>query len=191
MLRERALGETLWESLLPERLRDLPAELARVDGLLEQDRFLAPFRSRLTATTGRPTIPMETYLRLMYLKHRYGLGYETLVREVADSITWRRFCRIALDGRVPDATTLMKLTRRLGPELVDELNDAVLGLAVERRVLRSRRLRVDTTAVESDTRHPTDSGLCAHAASRVGRAVRRVQAAGLATRTRVRDRRRA
>ena len=87
------------------------------------------------------------------------MGYETLAGEVADSITWRRFCRIALDGRVPDPTTLMKLTRRLGPELVDELNDALLGLAVERRVLRSRRLRVDTTVVESDTRHPTDSGL--------------------------------
>jgi transposase, IS5 family len=191
MLRERALGETLWEAVLPAELRELPAELGRIDALLDEDRFLAPFRSRLTATTGRPTIPMETYLRLMYLKHRYGLGYETLVREVADSVSWRRFCRIGLDGRVPDPTTLMKLTRRLGPELVDELNDALLGLAVERRVLRSRRLRVDTTVVESDTRHPTDSGLCAHAASRVGRAVRRVQAAGLATRTRMRNRRRA
>jgi IS5 family transposase len=34
---------------------------------------------------------METYLRLMFLKFRYRLGYETLCREVADSITWRRF----------------------------------------------------------------------------------------------------
>src|SRR5437870_9600342 len=75
---------------------------------------MAPFRSRLTATTGRPTIPVETYLRLMYLKHRYGLGYETLCKEVADSFTWRRFCRIALAGRVPDPSTLMKLTKRLG-----------------------------------------------------------------------------
>jgi IS5 family transposase len=56
------------------------------DEVLDDDRFMAPFRSRLTATIGRPTVPAETYLRLMYLKHRYGLGYETLCKEVADSL---------------------------------------------------------------------------------------------------------
>jgi transposase, IS5 family len=74
MLRERAIGESLWEAVLPVGLRELPAELGKVDAVLEDDRFLAPFRSRLTARVGRPTIPIETYLRLMYLKHRYGLG---------------------------------------------------------------------------------------------------------------------
>src|SRR3954453_3804778 len=118
MLRERGPGESLWEAVLPEELRVLPAELAAVDAVLAEDRFMAPFRVRLTATIGRPTIPIETYLRLMYLKHRYGLGYETLCKEVADSFTWRRFCRIALDGRVPDPSTLMKLTKRLGSELL-------------------------------------------------------------------------
>jgi transposase, IS5 family len=113
--------------------------------MLDDDHFLAPFRSRLTARIGRPTLPIETYLRLMYLKHRYGLGYETLCKEVTDSFTWRRFCRIGIEGRVPDPTTLMKLTKRLGPELVEELNAELLGLAVERKVLRSRRLRVDTS----------------------------------------------
>jgi IS5 family transposase len=114
----------------------------------------------------------------MYLKYRYGLGYETLCREVADSFTWRRFCRIAIDGRVPDPSTLMKLTKRLGSELVDELNAGLLSLAVERKVLRSRRLRVDTTMVEADIRSPTDSGLCAHAVSRLTRLGRRIKAAG-------------
>lgn len=190
MLRERGLGETLWESVLPAELRELPSELAKVDELLSEERFLAPFRARLTARTGRPTIPIETYLRLMFLRHRYDLGYETLCKEVSDSFTWRRFCRIPLDGRVPDPTTLMKLTSRLGPELIEELNGELLRLAVERKVLRSRRLRVDTTVVESDTRYPTDSGLCAHAVSRITRLARRVQAARLGARTRLRDRRR-
>ena len=190
MLRERAVGESLWEAVLPAELRELTGELAKVDAILDDDRFLAPFRSRLTARVGRPTIPIETYLRLMYLKHRYGLGYETLCKEVADSFTWRRFCRIALDARVPDPSTLMKLTKRLGPELLEELNAELLSLAVERRVLRSRRLRVDTTVVEADIRSPTDSGLCAHAVSRLTRLARRIEAAGLAPRSRVRDRRR-
>lgn len=190
MLQERAAGESLWEAVLPAELRELPPELAKVDEILDDDRFLAPFRSRLTSRIGRPTIPIESYLRLMYLKHRYGLGYETLCKEVADSFTWRRFCRIALDGRVPDPTTLMKLTRRLGPELVEELNAGLLSLTVERKLLRSRRLRVDSTVVESDTRHPTDSGLCAHAVPRLSCLGKRIQAAGLAGRTKLRDRRR-
>jgi len=158
MLRERAVGESLWEAVLPAELRELPPELARVDRILDEDRFLAPFRARLTARIGRPTTPIETYLRLIYLKHRHGLGFETLCGEVADSFTWRRFCRIAVDGLVPDPSTLMKLTKRLGPGLLEELNAELLSLAVERKVLRSRRLRVDTTVVEADIRSPTDSG---------------------------------
>jgi IS5 family transposase len=181
----------LWEAVLPEELRELPPELRKIDEILDDDRFLAPFRVRLTARIGRPTIPIESYLRLMYLKHRYGLGYETLCKEVSDSFTWRRFCRIGLDGRVPDPSTLMKLTKRLGPELVEELNAELLSLAVERRVLRSRRLRVDTTVVEADIRSPTDSGLCAHAVSRLTRLARRIKSAGLAPTERLRDRRRA
>ncbi len=190
MLRERAVGESLWEAVLPAELRELPAELAKVDAILDDDRFFAPFRSRLTARGGRPTIPIESYLRLMYLKHRYALGYETLCKEVADSFTWRRFCRIAVHGRVPDPSTLMKLTKRLGPELLEELNAELLALAVERKVLRSRRLRVDTTFVEADVRSPTDSGLCAHAVSRLTRLAKRIKAAGLARESRLRDRRR-
>src|SRR5437667_5985204 len=190
MLRERAVGESLWESVLPAELRERAPELCKVDEVLDDDRFMAPFRVRLTATIGRPTIPIETYLRLMYLKHRYGLGYETLCKEVTDSFTWRRFCRIALDGRVPDPSTLMKLTKRLGPELLEELSGELLSLAVERKVLRSRRLRVDTTIVEADIRSPTDSGLCAHAVSRLTRLAKRIKAAGLAPRARLRDRRR-
>ena len=190
MLRERSLGESLWEAVLPAELRELPPELARVDEVLAQDRFLAPFRARLTASTGRPTIPIETYLRLMYLQHRYGLGYETLCKEVVDSFTWRRFCRIALDGRVPDPTTLLKLTRRLGPELLEELNEELLALAVERKVVRSRRLRVDSTFVEADITKPTDSGLCSHAVSRLTKLARRAERTLGRPLVRLRDRRR-
>jgi IS5 family transposase len=118
------------------------------------------------------------------------LGYETLCKEVSDSFTWRRFCRIGFDGRVPDPSTLMKLTKRLGPGPLEELNAGLLALAIERKVLRSRRLRVDTTVVEADIRSPTDSGLCAHAVSRLTRLAKRIKAAGLAPQARLRDRRR-
>lgn len=190
MLRLRNGQTDLWDILLPPGLRLLSPELQAIDTLLDDDVFLAPFSTRLACRVGRPTIPMETFLRLMYLKHRYQLGYETLVSEVADSLSWRRFCRIALDGPVPHATTLMKLARRCGEAVIEQLNVALLQQAVGKQVLRSRRLRVDTTAVEADVRYPTDSGLCAHAISRIGRLVSKIKGAGMATRTRFRDRRR-
>jgi IS5 family transposase len=131
---------------------------------------------------------METYLRLMFLKFRYRLGYERLCREVNDSITWRRFARIGLAGTVPDPTTLMKLTKRFGPSVVDALNEALLARAGEAKVLRTARLRADTTVLPANVAYPTDSGLLAKAVRRIGATVRRIRAAGGATRTRVRDR---
>lgn len=88
---------TLWDALLPEPLRTLPEELATIDEMLDNPAFLQPFINAPPSRRGRPTIPAETYLRLMYLKHRYNLGYETLVQEVSDSLTWRRFSHIDLD----------------------------------------------------------------------------------------------
>jgi IS5 family transposase len=150
-------------------------------------RFLPFFDPRI----GRPSTPMETYLRLMFLKFRYRLGYESLCREVSDSITWRRFCRIPLDGSVPHPTTLMKLTSRCGSAAVEGLNEALLAKATEAKVLRTTRLRADTTVVPSNVSYPTDSGLLAKAIGRLAATQKRIQAAGGATRTKVRDRSRA
>jgi IS5 family transposase len=122
----RTVGDqcSLWESMLPESVRRLPEELARVDARLDDPAFFTPFVPFFDPRIGRPCTPMETYLRLMFLKFRYRLGYESLCRVVSDSITWRMFCRIGLDGSVPHPTTLMKLTTRCGSAAVDGLNEA-------------------------------------------------------------------
>lgn len=162
-----------------------------VDALLDDPRFFSPFVPFFDPRVGRPSTPMEVYLRLMFLKFRYRLGYESLCREVSDSITWRRFCRIPLDGRVPHPTTLMKLTTRCGAAAVDGLNEALLAKAAEAKLLRTSRLRADTTVVPANVSFPTDSGLLAKAVRRIAATGRRIQAAGGATRTMVRDRSRA
>src|SRR3954469_24917873 len=184
----RTVGDqvSLWEAVLPAELLKLPDELARVDGLLDDPVFFAPFERFFDPRMGRPSTPMETYLRLMFLKFRYRLGYETLCREVSDSITWRRFCRIPLEGAVPHPTTLMKLTTRCGSSAVTGLNEALLAKATEAKVLRTTRLRADTTVVPSNVSYPTDSGLLAKAIGRMAATRKRIQAAGGATRTKVR-----
>lgn len=181
---------TLWEELLPEPCRALPAGLDAVDRLLADPEFFAPYRAHFHATLGRPSVPVETYLRMMFLKFRYRLGFEALCREVSDSISWRRFCRIGLGEAVPHPTTLMKTTKRCGESTVAALNETLLAKAAAAKVIRTDRVRADTTVVEANVAYPTDSGLLVKVIARIVVLVARIHAAGGATRTKVRDRRR-
>src|SRR6202453_765199 len=186
----RTVGDqpSLRESRLPAEVLRLPAELARVDALLDDPAFFAPFAPYFHPVLGRPSTPAECYLRLMFLKYRYRLGFETLCAEVSDSISWRRFCRIPLDATVPHPTTLMKLTTRCGSAAVAGLNEALLAKAAQQKLLRTARVRADTTVVPANVSYPTDSGLLAKAIRRIAATGKRIQAAGGAARTRGCDR---
>jgi IS5 family transposase len=83
MFRAYGPGPSLWEPLLPAEALVMPGELARVDELLDDAALLEPFRPFSHPDAARKPVPMETFLRLMYLKYRYRLGYESLCREVA------------------------------------------------------------------------------------------------------------
>jgi len=189
----RAVGDqvSLWESLLADELLKLPEQLARVDGLLDDPAFFAPFAPHFSPVIGRPSTPMECCLRLMFLKFRCRLGYESLCAEVSDSITWRRFCRIPLDGRVAHPTTLMKLTSRCGEQAVAGLNEALWARASAAKLLRTTRVRAGTAVIPADVAYPAGSGLLARAVGKLVRAARRVQAAGGAPGTAMTDRWRA
>jgi transposase, IS5 family len=181
-------GPTLWEAVIPQCLLGLPGDLAEIDSLLDDPRYFEPFRAFFDPVMGRPSIPMETYLRMMFLKYRYRLGFEPLCAEVADGLAWRRFCRIPLDGRVPHPTTLMKITKRCGQDAIDGLNEALLAKANVDKLVRLDRVRADTTVVEANVAYPTDSGLLAKGVAKLAKLTAQVKAAGLATRTRFRDR---
>jgi IS5 family transposase len=143
--------ESLFDEVLPAGVRELPADLARVDALLRDESLLAPIERAWQKTArdfGRPTIAMATFVRLMVVKQRCGWGYETLVREVSDSLHLRRFCLIALSERVPEESTVRKLVRRLGPAVVDEITRVVIGKAQRETRFVARAVRVDSTVVE-------------------------------------------
>lgn len=178
LTKEAGQVDTVWDSILPELLRTLPEDLARLDRVLDMPVVLKRFEQswgRANLRVGRPSIAMATYVRLMALKHRQGWGYERLVKQVADSFHLRRFCRIAITDEVPDESTIRKLTRRLGPELVDELTRDVIRLAVRERGFQARAMRCDSTVQEADIRYPTDSGLAADAIKVLTRAAHQVR----------------
>jgi transposase, IS5 family len=193
--------ECLWDDSLPVEVKELPEDLAGLDVLMADHELLWPiverwqqeFREtgRLVLTEGRPTIPLETYVRLMVLKQRYAWGYRTLVAEVSDSIHLRRFCRISLTERVPDESTVRKLTRRIGAEMVSELTRALIVKATREKRFRPRAVRVDSTVIEADVKYPIDAGLASsggHVLAREGRKLAKLIGE---KRARVRDRSRA
>lgn len=193
--------ESLWDEVLPVKLRELPDDLAQIDELLRDEALLAPIeahwdreaqaRGRSARGHGRPTIAMQTYVRLMVVKHRSGWGYETLMREVSDSLHLRRFCLIPLDAEVPDESTVRKLTRRLGSEVVAELSRLVIAKAQRETRFRARAVRIDSTVVEADVRYPTDAALAGAGVRVLAREGRRLHKTLPGAQARVRDRSRA
>jgi transposase, IS5 family len=169
--------ESLVDELLPVEVRELPKDLAALDRLLVDRRLLAPIEQVWAQTArghGRPSIPMGSFVRLMVIKQRTGWGYETLVREVSDSLHLRRFCLIPLTQRVPDESTVRKLVRRLGPQVVAELTRVVIGKAQRETRFAAWAVRIDSTVVEADIRYPTDAGLALQGARVLAREGRKL-----------------
>lgn len=139
MLQLKSKGPDLWDSIIPEEARALPVDLAYVDELLRDERFMAPFVRRFDEKTGRRGLSVATYLRLMYLRRKNRLSYEALVSEVSASIPWRSFCGIGCQDRVPSPSTLAGLTQKYGEETLSELHGLVLEDLREWKIKRRRK----------------------------------------------------
>ena len=193
-----AQPESLWDELLPVEVLELPEDLAALDVVLSDPELLWPLverwrrefeqTGRAVLTEGRPTIALESYVRLMVLKQRYRWGYRSLVAEVSDSIHLRRFCRIGLAERVPDESTVRKLTRRIGAETVAEMTRALIAAATREKRFRPRAVRIDSTVIAADVKYPTDAGLASAGARTLAREGRKLAKLVKEKRARVRDR---
>ena len=140
-------------------LYELDEELRKVDDLLSQSKLLKPFEEVFDESLGRPGTPVGIYLRMMYLKFRWGLSYEEVEREVRERLPWRYFCHLSLMDGVPDATTLIKLNQRFGEERMAKLNQELVRSLVKTRSIKPRRIRIDSTTLEAHISYPNDVGV--------------------------------
>ena len=178
----------VFEGLYDPRLFELSDELKKIDELLRDPQLFTPFKEKFSKKRGRPTVPVATYIRLMYLKNRYQFGYESLVDEVSDHIKWRKFCQIPLDKKVPDSTTLIKLTQKYGPEMIETINEKLLNQLKVKKILKGKKLRMDSTVVESNIHYPTDAGLLSDSVKKITTIIKEIKEQGVATQTKFRDR---
>jgi transposase, IS5 family len=159
--RQRNFGD----GLIAEEVGELWEDWMRhVDEVLEDQRLLESVYEALarrwpkSRTRGRRGTPAEVVLRLLLLKHIRNWSYAILEREVRANLVYRQFTRVGAE-KVPDAKTLGKLGVALGPEVVATIHQRVVAIAQERKIVAGRKLRVDTTVVETDIHFPTDSSL--------------------------------
>src|SRR5215467_4173839 len=165
MIAARRLQSSFADGLIAEVVEDLWEPWMRyADQALEDEALLLVIQMELakrcqkSKTRGRPGTTAEIILRMMLLKHFRDWSFADLTREVRANLVYREFTRIG-GGKVPDDKTMSRLARQLGPAVVEKLHRRVVEIALEKKVASGRKLRVDTTVVETDIHYPTDSSL--------------------------------
>jgi IS5 family transposase len=193
MVQRRQRERSLFEVLLPDGHKLWPDWLRKIDTLLEDEAVIDVVAHALEARwpqsrrRGRLGTPVEVVLRLLILKHLFDWSYDDLEREVRANLVYRAFTRIDA-GEVPDAKTILKIARALGPGVIEQLHRQVVEVAKRAGVTHGRRFRVDTTVVETNVHYPTDSTLLQDGVRVLTRTMQRASAAMGDPRGRVRNR---
>jgi IS5 family transposase len=165
---------------IPGLIIKMNPELAAIDKVLDDDELFCMIRDDLaqrypnTLTAGRKSTPVEVVLRMLAIKHLYDLSYEQTVLQVADSLVLRQFCRVYFEV-VPDQSTLCRWANLIQPQTLQAFNKRIMNLAIDSKLTRGRKLRMDGTVVETTIHHPTDSRLLADSVRVLGRALTRAK----------------
>jgi IS5 family transposase len=195
MTRRKQGQRTLWEGVVDEDVRALwEPWMVEADKLLEDEELIDLVcdaqgeRHEHSTTRGCSQTPAEMVLRLLLLKHVRNWSFDTLEREVKMNLAYRDFTRIGL-GKVPDAKTLARIVQALGGEVIAKLHARLVGMAQEKGAVRGRKMRVDTTVVETNIHYPTDSSLLGDGTRVMTRTMKKVeQRSGGQLKRKVRDR---
>jgi IS5 family transposase len=181
MTRRKQPQQTLWEGIVAEDVKSLwEPWMIEADKLLDDEELIdcvyeaQAQRHENSRTRGRSQTPAEMALRLLLLKHVRNWSYDTLEREVRANLAYRDFCRIGL-GKVPDAKTLARIGQAITGEVIADLHRRLVELAREKAVVTGRKMRVDTTVVETNIHYPTDSSLLGDGARVLTRTMKKIE----------------
>jgi IS5 family transposase len=165
MIEMRRAQLSFGDGLITEDVSDLREDwMAYADRVLADDDIVTTVYDALakrhpkSRSRGRLGTPAEVVLRLLVLKHIRNLSYAALEREVRANLVYRDFTRVG-SGKMPDAKTMGRWGLAIGPQVLRQIHDRMVKIAHDNGVVAGRRMRVDTTVVESNIHHPTDSTL--------------------------------
>jgi transposase, IS5 family len=155
--------------------------LEPVDRLLDDPELVEMVRQCLatrcpkSTRTGRTGIAPDRLLRCCVLKHLKGWSFRDLERELRSNLIYRRFTHYDAEP-TPNFSTFSRLFALLGPAITKKIHQRVVQVACEEGVARGRRLRTDSTVVESNIHHPTDSSLLGDGIRVLSRGLARIAA---------------
>jgi transposase-like protein DUF772 len=165
MIEMRRAQLSFGDGLIAEEVSDLCEDWMRhADQVLMDEQIVGAVYEALakrhpkSRSRGRHGIPAEVVLRLLVLKHIRNLSYGALEREVRANLVYRDFTRVGC-GKVPDAKTMGKWGLAVGPRVLRQIHERIVRIAQAKGIVTGRRMRVDTTVVESNIHYPTDSTL--------------------------------
>src|SRR5439155_9710280 len=188
---------TFGDGLIAEEVKDLYEDwMKHADQVLADNEIVAAVYDALakrhpqSRTRGRRGAPAEVVLRLLVLKHMRNWSYGVLEREVRANLVYRDFTRVG-GTKMPDAKTMGRWGVAVGPAVVKQIHDRMVQIARNQRVAEGRRMRVDTTVVETDIHYPTDSSLLGDEVRVLTRTMKRIAKITGRAGTRLRDRTRA
>ena len=194
MIATRRLQRSFADGFITEEVTDLWEPWMRhADEALNDDQLLEIIQAELSKrykkskTRGRPGTTAEVVLRMLLLKHMRCWSFEAVTREVRANLVYREFTGIG-GGKVPDDKTMGRLARQMGPEAIETLHQRMVAIAVEKKVVEGRRMRVDTTVVETNIHYPTDSTLMGDGVRVLTRVMKKVAGAAGEAGTKFRDR---
>jgi IS5 family transposase len=194
MIKMRRAQLSFGDGLIAEEVSDLrEGWMQHVDEVLADEQIVAAVYEALakrhpkSRSRGRPGTPAETVLRLLILKHLRNWSYEVLEREVRANLVYRDFTRVGA-GKMPDAKTMGRWGTALRPEVLKQVHERMVRIARDKGVIAGRRMRVDTTVVETDIHHPTDSTLLGDGVRVLTRTMRKITKLVGAVGAKLRDR---
>ena len=194
MIEMRRRQLSFGDGLIAGEVSDLREDwMHHADQVLADEQIVAAVYEALakrhpkSRSRGRRGVPAETVLRLLILKHVRNWSYNALEREVRANLVYRDFTRVG-GGKAPDAKTMGRWGVALGPEVLKRIHERMVRIAQEKGVTTGRRMRVDTTVVETDIHHPTDSTLLGDGVRVLTRLMRKVTEIAGAVGTKLRDR---
>ena len=153
--------------------------LEPVDQLLEDPQLIElvgnclASRSPASTRTGRLGMAPDRLLRCCVLKHLKGWSFRQLARELRCNLIYRRFTHFDAEA-TPDHSIFVRTFALLSPSVTEKIHERVVGLARQQGVAKGRKLRTDTTAVESNVHFPTDSSLLGDGIRVLSRSLKRI-----------------
>lgn len=175
---------SFFDSLIEDALKANPL-LSKVDAVLnELPRLLDPFVAAygkdravrgVDSGFGRPTIPIESVIRLILLKHLHkNCAFRDVEERTKTDYAWKGFAKLSLTDKVPDHTSLNNWELFFGERSIGKLHNQIMDYCAEKRIVKGKKLRTDTTVAPAHIHYPTDAGLLADAVRVITRTVEKL-----------------